>query len=290
MVIKNIIFINTYNAGDIYIPSKFIEDFACKLKNQINIAFAVNCSTNLLKLTDVTIISCNDILYNNNIFCYKNEYENDVDIYYNIWVGCLWNQLNLHGIYLDIIDHYLFFKNVFFDKFNLKMENIEYYIPENNTEHKNKINLITNLNNYKKILICNGFCNSKQVENFSFNLLIEKILDKFNDIQIYITHKNLLNKKFYNNNKILFIDDYFKIPNLNEIAEFAKNCDYIIGRDSGLFYWCQNKGTLNKNFICFSEKFCKIYEKFNVTLIRTKQKNNDIELIFQEAINNINLI
>ena len=67
----------------------------------------------------------------------------------------------------------------------------------------------------------------------------------------------------------------------------------IIGRDSGLFYWTQNKMTINKNFICFTNNLHKIHNVFNVYPIYNynvvdfeKKLDDNIDIIIYNSVDN----
>jgi len=120
---KNIIFINLYHYGDIHIISKFIEDFASKVKNKVFF---------YLKIDSISVNIKNINVINNNIKIQKIAEENifyledEENIYYNIWVAVLNNyKLINFSEYLKIKEHYNFFKNNIFSKHLVEMNNDE---------------------------------------------------------------------------------------------------------------------------------------------------------------------
>lgn len=271
-VVKEIVFVNLHAHGDFYIPSKFVEDFASKINNKVY--FAISKDLSLLKIDNVNIIGEKDLpVFKDSKFITIEEKNR---IYINLWIAALW-KLGLK-LYLNLKDHYSYFKNYFFDKYHIQMNDIEYYIPETKTVHRDTIiQLCSNKN--LKVLLCNGHCTSGQVPNFSFNQIVDMFQNK--DILFYATHSNLISTRIKNRGNIFSIDNLYDSPNLHEIAEFAKHCDIIIGRDSGLFYWCQNKDTLEKKFICYTgtEDMYRIYDGFNVKPIFF----NDIDAMFDDT-------
>ena len=276
---KNIVFVNNYAHGDIYIPIRFIEDLASLVTNKIY--YAIKTGFESVKLKKVELIHTSKIPLVNAF-----NYEDEDNYYFDIWLMRINDVLGVDcGI--NILYYYIFFDTHFYKPFNLQIKSFEYYIPITISEYQNEIK--ENINTEKKnILICNGECMSQQIENFKFDLLVEKIVNLNQNIKIYLTHKDQISEKYYNNDNIEFIDEKYKIPNLCEISEFGKNCDIIIGRNSGLFYWCQNQETLNKKFICYTRDIHKIYDNFNVTPIYCGMSGNDIENIFNMTINLIN--
>jgi hypothetical protein len=121
-------------------------------------------------------------------------------------------------------------------------ENTELYIPEPdlndlllkindnsvfNIEVKNF--LIQHNKFYKKILICNGDVQSGQRENFSYEEYFEEQIINNPNVAFYFTDKK--NELKYNN--VFYINDYFSLPNLNQILYLTQYIDVIFSSQSG---------------------------------------------------------
>jgi hypothetical protein len=171
-----------------------------------------------------------------------------------------------------------------FTKYNMAIKDSYYYIPEINLsidEYNIPIDFLL-----KNVLLCNGPCLSAQIENISLDFIIEILLLK--NYVVYVTHEtNLIHPNI--------IKLYEKLPllNINIIGYFAQYMNLIIGRDSGLFYWTQNKMTIYKKFICFTNARHKIHTIFNVYPIYNyniidfeKILDNNIDIIIYNNVDN----
>ena len=102
-----------------------------------------------------------------------------------------------------------------------------------NSNPKNKI-LVDNLvdKNSKfdiSVLICNGNTVSSQRENFIYEDIIKQYVIDNQNICFYFTSKI----SEIDSPNVFYIDDYFSIPNLNEIEYLMKFCDIIATSQSG---------------------------------------------------------
>jgi len=79
------------------------------------------------------------------------------------------------------------------------------------------------------VLICNGDTMSSQRENFIYEDIIRQYVSDNPNICFYFTSKI----SEINSDNVFYIDDYFPIPNLNEIEYLMKFCDVIFTSQSG---------------------------------------------------------
>jgi len=266
---KDIYFYNYYHYGDIFLNSKFIEDFASKYEGKV-----YNIIGNLYnepfeylfkkaitkKISDISDIYLANTLSNNEIEVITETYDA-----YNLHIGKIWKlseKKNTEDYGNSSINNLANGFERIFKKYNLKLELPIFYIPSIYYDTNLSINT-----NKKNILICNGPCLSGQIENIPLDYIINFLSNMFN---IYITHP-LVDSKNSNSN-IIRLFDLYPIPNIHIIGSIAKKMDIIIGRDSGLFYWTQNKDTIKKKFMCFSKlPEYKIHKIFNVIRFETYQ-------------------
>jgi len=275
---KDIYFYNYYHYGDVYLNSKFIEDFASKYEGKV-----YNIIGNLYnepfeylfkkaitkKISDISDINLANTLSNNEIEVITEIYDA-----YNVHLGKIWKLSEKknsedNGNTISILNLANGFERIF-KKYNLKLEIPIYYIPS--IYYNTDLSINTNKRN---ILICNGPCLSGQIENIPLDYIINFLSNMYN---IYITHPLVDNQN--NNSNIIKLYDLYPIPNIHIIGSIAKKMDIIIGRDSGLFFWTQNKDTIKKKFICFSKNEHKIHKIYNVKRFETYQITADDLLNF----------
>ena len=244
---KDIYFYNYYHYGDVYLNSKFIEDFASKYEGKV-----YNIIGNLYnepfeylfkkaitkKISDISDINLANTLSNNEIEVITETYDA-----YNVHLGKIWKLSEKknsedNGNTISILNLANGFERIF-KKYNLKLEIPIYYIPS--IYYNTDLSINTNK---KNILICNGPCLSGQIENIPLDYIINFLSNMYN---IYITHPLVDNQN--NNSNIIKLYDLYPIPNIHIIGSIAKKMDIIIGRDSGLFFWTQNKDTIKKNLV-----------------------------------------
>ena len=294
---KDIYFYNYYHYGDVYLNSKFIDDFASKydgtvyniIGNLYNEPFEYLFKKAISKKIFEININIANTLSNNEIEVITETYDA-----YNTHINKIWtlsekkNSEDYGNIAVNNLANG--FERIF-QKYNLKLETPIYYIP---SIYYN-IDLTINTNK-KNILICNGPCLSGQIENIPLDYIINFLSKIYN---VYITHSlinnndnsnndnsnsnnndnsnndnsnnNNNNDNNDNNDNIIKLYDLFPIPNIHIIGSIAKKMDIIIGRDSGLFFWTQNRDTIKKKFICFSIYDYKIHKIYNVKCFKTYQ-------------------
>ena len=274
---KDIYFYNYYHYGDTYLNSKFIDDFASKYDGTVyniigdlyNEPFEYLFKKAISKKISEININIANTFDNNGIEIITETYDA-----YNVHLGKIWKlsekkNIEDNGYTISIINLANGFERIF-KKYNLKLELPIYYIPSiyYNCELSIK-------NNSKNILICNGPCLSGQIENIPLDYIIYFLSNMYN---VYITHplvNNQNNQYNQDTNNIIKLYDIYQTPNIHIIGSIAKKMDIIIGRDSGLFFWTQNRDTIKKKFICFSKNEYKIHPIYNVKRFETYQITGD---------------
>jgi len=276
-------FINQFQNGDIYISSEFIIDIKNKVKNDIK--YYMELKENRLENFEFMNIPLMEFTYDN-----KRQFitvDNDKkEIIINTWVAIIKNFIGEKDIYLPL--YYEQFKELY-SLLNIKIEDIEYYIPSFNqpsfTKYPENLQIIKNIYDKipkKKVLLCNGVALSRS------NIFDQKIIKFFIDNNYFVKVTNIdsisdpdiLNA--YNNN-ISNYDDIIKKDNLLYINNIiASQSDIIVGLASGLFFTTFSKETLNKQFILLAPENHILYEKFNSNFINI---NNESSTIIKEIEN-----
>jgi hypothetical protein len=118
----------------------------------------------------------------------------------------------------------------YFEKLNIPIEKIDYYLPSINFD-KLKTENIDNFvkNDNKKVLISNGDVLSLQANNFDFDPIVERLANSFPDVIFFMTHQ----PKFHKDNVISISDITNTETDLNEIGYISTFCDIVVGRSSG---------------------------------------------------------
>ncbi len=120
-------------------------------------------------------------------------------------------------------------------------------------------------NTEKYALICNGPSLAMHVPDFELEGIIQKLHST--GYKVILTSYVLQ----YDTPGIIFIDKLFSVPNIKAIGVIASYADVIIGKDSGLFYFCQNQDTIHKKFILVTGRISHMHDivhsKFNTQFI-----------------------
>jgi len=268
---KDIYFYNYYHYGDVYLNSKFIEDFASKYtkgkvynihnlhKEPFDYLFKYAINNNINEINPEIA----QTLSNNLIEVITEMYDA-----YNVHLGKIWKLSEKKNV--DDNGHTISINNLangferIFNKYNISMEKKIFYLPLINYQDDILVNP-----DKKNILICNGPCLSGQIANVPLDNLILFLAQYYN---VYITH-SLLNEN--ENQNIRDLSKEFPIPNIHIIGSLAKKMDIIIGRDSGLFYWTQHRATIKKKFIIFTKGEYSIHPIFNVFTLNNYNINGN---------------
>jgi len=247
MKYNNVIFYNHYHNGDVHFSRQFVKDIMSKIDAD-KYSYAHGNHKDILK----------DIPLEHTILLPIMEKNRQVtiigdDVYINTWVGQIPDYLITE---CTLYTNYKIYTKIY-EILNIKLEDIEYYIPtiDFNKVEKNNIDNFINTNN-KKILFCNGLTNSGQAINFRFNPIINALSLKYSNITFILTS---LHEGRLNNSNILYTNDLIQLyPDLNEIVYLSTYCDIIVGRSSGPSSFVQVRENLyneQKIFIDFNNKY-----------------------------------
>lgn len=284
-----VVFYNNYHNGDIHYSKEFIKDIMKKYKAK-NYSYYFDlehvCDKNIIK-------DCN-IKYESkipeNILQEEQLTINDDTIYINTWVGQK-NKYFVDNIGINLKANYEIYKEIY-KKLNIKLENIEHYIPNIDYGYFDikKINhFLEGKEKYIKILISNGITRSGQCDNFDMNEIIDCISSLYKNVLFVLTDsKNRIDK-----NNIFYTDDIIdKKCDLNEISYLSTFCDIIIGRSSGPYAFTMTRDNLfnsKKTFICFCDK--PEYEWYISTICKhittNKYKKHDVVSLISAEIDEI---
>lgn len=285
----DIVFYNHYHNGDIHYSREFIKDVMKKYKaNNYYYYFDTNyvSDKDIIKDCDIKILNTipDDILEKD-----KWRVKNNT-IYINTWVGQDNRYyVNKYGINLEA--NYEIYKDIY-KKLNIKLENIEFYIPDIDYTYF-KIDKIDNFLKGKdkivKVLVSNGITRSAQCEDFDMNDSIDGLSSLYKNVMFILTDS----KKRIEKNNIFYTDDIIKQKcDLNEISYLSNYCDLIIGRSSGPYAFSMTKFNLfndKKSFICFVDKpeYEWYISKYCNHIISDKYRTNDIARLISTEIDKI---
>lgn len=236
---------NNFHNGDIFFSRPIIKMLQTSFPTD-NFFFHHKCTKGILKDLD------NILELDLNEYCNMQEkikIYNNSDVYINTWYG----QNNLEffnrGGGTTLTTVYLILNYI---KQNLNLnfnveESVEIY-PSINYKKLN-LNLSPIENDYRfKILICNDDSKSGQSHNTELDYMIGILTQNYNDATFYVTKKINLKK-----NNLIFTDDLFpNRPNLLEISNLSRFCNFIIGRSSGPYSYSMCKENIldpSKSFL-----------------------------------------
>jgi hypothetical protein len=157
----------------------------------------------------------------------------DQNLNYNLGINKeLWDsvdsQLILCKQNIDLINNFI---TLNFSSFKIPYPNLseDMLIKWNeNRSNTQAVDEILDFNYRIKILICNGDVASNQRINFDYGKYLEKLVDKYNKVLFYFTQNVSLERK-----NVININNYLKLPNLNEIEYLSKFCSIIVTSLSG---------------------------------------------------------
>ena len=295
MKYNNVIFYNGFHNGDVHLSRtfvKYIVDYC--FKNNAKCYYIHNNKHSLIKdIDNLNIIIKYPNLSNNELAFIKNN-----DLYINTWYAA--GNHYYHTIYECSFNcYYHLFNDVLIKFFGFDLSyfssNKEDFFPDIDFKKYNTLNIdswISNNKNYK-VLLCNCDTLSGQSNNFDFNPIIERLSDKYKDIDWIITD---LNKYKINKNNVFYSEDIIqnKGDDLNENGYLSCFCDYLIGRCSGAYSFFYNKNNFfksNKNILSFSTVCAPWYVpsdfKLNYSCNVIDYKKESFEEVFSVIENNI---
>jgi hypothetical protein len=269
---KTIIFYNSHQNGDIISVVQGIRWIIDHLDNNYNFILLHNKKNNpifvhnKIDFLELPISFHGKPMIEMILYCEENNYTVKGAIWMETWIGCrenarsfilppnnVWKLLlpDEKGLYssnsreiiwsLEFVHESFVMLIKYLNNF-LFEENTELYIPEpdlndlllkinNNSVFNIEVKnfLIQHNKFYKKILICNGDVQSGQRENFSYEEYFEEQIINNPNVAFYFTDKK--NELKYNN--VFYINDYFSLPNLNQILYLTQYIDVIFSSQSG---------------------------------------------------------
>lgn len=242
-----IIFFNHFHNGDVFASKGYVSDLikefngheiiyqhfnSPKLLNDLNLKF-IDLSTPLGPIGNRTPF-----------------FRDKDNLFINTWIG---NYNPDAGI--NWKTYHKMFKTVYSviseetDK-NIELGPIEYYIPEIKYDYFDIPDTQVPKNT---VIISNGPVMSGQSDLPDINVVIKDVLEK-TDKNIILTHYAP-----FTSERIAFTNNIIHTSNgdLNEISYLAQQCDWIIGRNSGPYFFMHTKKIINdktKNFISIGNR------------------------------------
>jgi hypothetical protein len=274
-----IYFYNNYHNGDVFYSKEFVRD----IKNKIGIDHYYIHRNNTSILKDFDIKQINGNTPNNNLTI---SYNNNKDLFINTWIG----QNSKYLIYdCSLKSNYLLYTDIY-NKLNIDIEPIGYYIPDIDFDAINK-SKIDNFNFKDSVLICNNYVFSGQATNFNFDPIVNKLSDIFKDKLFILTNNNTNLVK----DNVLLAGSIigYESNNLLDISYMSTKINTIIGRGSGPFCFShikQNMSDKDKKFISFtnSENEGKWVPDSESTAKQYWSNNFNIDSVINFIKNNIN--
>ncbi len=274
---KYICFFTNGHNGDIVHSKSFIEDIASQL--DIPCLYHHNNNPIISKDLSTTFTQVFPSDY------YSRFIETEKIFFVNTWLYPYSQDDFFVGVNMESnYKIYSYICSVINQKFNknLKLKNIESYLPFINFNNVNRDNIehFASLNQGKKVLFCNGPCMSGQ-SSYNENLkeLIERLSQKYKNVTFVATEKFETDL-----DNILFTDDIININrcDLNEIGYLSTFCDLIIGKNSGPFCFSTNRDNYNdenKVFFAFGHSVSDCFHtgsSIKAKFIFNSSENKDI--------------
>lgn len=253
---SKIVFFNHYHRGDLHTHKEFVKQLQQELPD-FKFEYLHKNPESLTLEYGISKTGTPDHLDNKTPF-YKDE---DV-LYVNTWVGCWWDifcehgGINMYTLY-DQWQNIFDMINSFFNKNISLKKDRELYLPKIDYSKLFVDGIVKYLDSSdkKRILICNNVPSSNQSFVSDMKEYIEPLASKYPDRDIICTNK--FNTSLDN---IKFTSDIIKTDrdcDLQEISFLSRHCDYIIGKNSGPYVFCEtydNYMDEEKTFISFNLK------------------------------------
>lgn len=242
---KKLIFYNNFHNGDIHASRQFVKDIISKINPKETEYHHVNSSTILMDI-DLNHVK-NKYNESNDLFV-----EDDDNIIINTWFhikyGHKYHQCTIEALYYNF--------DIIYKKLGIKLEPIEYYIPE--IDYK-KFN-VSNIDNFfkkkefdKYIFLSNGEVRSFQSTNENMDIVVDELSENENHM-IIISNESSVNKPNVILSKNIIGSD--GTDDLNENSYITTKCDVIIGRESGPYFFSyvkeNTKSDINQTIIVSS--------------------------------------
>lgn len=255
---KNIIFFNHANRGDVFLSKPFITQI---ISNIDKIYSYAHCwGEYFLKDINVDYLNINENPYLDRS---RKFYVIDDVVYINTWIGCYFDrekpffgECNLNSIYHLMYSEIFHFINSIFNT-NIELTNILDYFPtvDYSFYYTKNIEKYFQNNKNKTVLICNGPALSGQCHyNGDLSEIISRLIGLYPHYDFITTQKlNIVSDNLKYSGDIIQSSE----QDIIEISYLSKFCDIIIGRSSGPFTISNIKENIfdeNKKFLCFGEK------------------------------------
>jgi hypothetical protein len=258
-MMSKIVFFNHFHKGDLHTHKEFIRHVQSELSD-FTFEYMHNNVAKLTAELDIPLIGAPNDLNNKDPF-----YADDDVLYINTWVGCNWDVfckhggINMHTLYEQWEGIVETINETFGTDIKLRKEK-ESYLPKIDskllTTDKIEDYLLTADEGVRKVLICNNTPMSNQSFKSNMKEHILPFAEMYPDTHFICTNKF----DTEGNSNIKFTDDIVgpvQDGDLQEISYLSRNCDVIIGKNSGPFVFCETYDNYmddTKKFISFNTK------------------------------------
>lgn len=253
---SKIVFFNHYHRGDLHTNKEFVKHLK-ELMPETEFEYLHKNPDVLTEEYGIRRVGTPDHLDHKTPF-----YRDDKTLYINTWVGCWWDifckhgGINMHTLYEQWSNIFNMVNSFFEKNFSLKKQK-ELYLPKIDYSYLDVNSIVQYLDsgNRRKILICNNVPSSNQSFVSDMQEFIDILAEKHSNTDIICTNKITTKHK-----NVLFTNDIIKVnkdSDLQEISFLSRHCDYIIGKNSGPYVFCEtydNYMDENKTFISFNIK------------------------------------
>ena len=256
---SKIVFFNHFHKGDLHTHKEFIRHIQSELSD-FTFEYMHNNAAKLTAELDIPLVGAPTDLNNKDPF-----YADDDILYINTWVGCNWDVfckhggINMHTLYEQWEGIVETINETFNTDIKLREEK-ESYLPKIDskllTTDKIEDYLLTADESVRKVLICNNTPMSNQSFKSNMKEHILPFAEMYPDTHFICTNK--FDTEGQDN--IKFTDDIVgpvTDGDLQEISYLSRNCDVIIGKNSGPFVFCETYDNYmddTKKFVSFNTK------------------------------------
>lgn len=258
-MMSKIVFFNHFHKGDLHTHKEFIRHIQSELLD-FTFEYMHNNAAKLTAELNIPLVGSPNDLNNKDPF-----YADDDILYINTWVGCNWDifckygGINMYTLYEQWESIVETINETFNTNIKLREEK-ESYLPKINFKllSTNKIEdyLLTADESVRKVLICNNTPMSNQSFKSNMREHILPFAEMYPDTHFICTNK--FDTEGQDN--IRFTDDIIgpvADGDLQEISYLSRNCNIIIGKNSGPYVFCEtydNYMDTTKKFISFNTK------------------------------------
>jgi hypothetical protein len=258
-MMSKIVFFNHFHKGDLHTHKEFIRHIQSELSD-FTFEYMHNNAAKLTAELDIPLVGAPTDLNNKDPF-----YADDDILYINTWVGCNWDVfckhggINMHTLYEQWEGIVETINETFNTDIKLREEK-ESYLPKIDskllTTDKIEDYLLTADESVRKVLICNNTPMSNQSFKSNMKEHILPFAEMYPDTHFICTNK--FDTEGQDN--IKFTDDIVgpvTDGDLQEISYLSRNCDVIIGKNSGPFVFCETYDNYmddTKKFVSFNTK------------------------------------